>query len=276
VTGDKEIQVPRIGRLKTFERLPVGYKPKSVTISRHADRWFISFRIEVEPTPHEKPNRAVGVDLGVKSLAVLSNGEVFEGAKAYRKYKAKLARMQYLARNKQRGSGRWKAAMMRIARLHQKIGNIRNDSLHKLTTYLARNFGIIGIEDLNVSGMMANHKLAGAVADMGFYEFRRELTYKCELYGSKLGVIGRWEPTSKVHHKCGWKNPELSLKDRTFFCPECNESIDRDLNAALNILRLCLEMLGEKDVERVAPSPRVEASKNQVSYQQLSLLGSDC
>lgn len=263
VLGDKRIQVPKIGIIKTFERLPQGTVPKSVTISRHADRWFISFCIEVEPQATEKTNRVVGVDLGVKALATLSNGEVFEGPKAYRQYRDKLARMQYLARNKQRGSKRWKKAMMRIARLHRKIANIRKDTLHKLTTYLAKSFDVIGIEDLNVSGMMANHKLAAAVADMGFYEFRRQLEYKTKLYGSKAVVIGRWEPTSKTCHCCGWKNDALTLGDRIFHCQQCGNSEDRDKNASLNIERLCLESLGEKDVEREGPTPRNEASRFQ-------------
>jgi len=159
-------------------------KPKSVSISRQADKWFISFRFDVEK--QESNNIGiVGVDLGVKSLATLSTGEVILGSKSYQRFQAKLSRLQWLNRHKVRGSANWKKAQMQIARLHQNIGNIRKDALHKLTTLLAKNHGTVVIEDLNVSGMMANRKLSKAMADMGFYEFRRQLTYKCELYGSK-------------------------------------------------------------------------------------------
>lgn len=229
------IKVPKLGWLKTYERLPQGLSVDSVTISRQSDKWFISFRLEIEPKQTEKTNLSVGVDLGVKHFATLSNGEVFDAPVEYKQIKAKIAKLQYLNRNKQRGSSNWRKAMNRIAQLHYRLTCIRKDFLHKLTTYLAKNYQVICIEDLNVSGMLKFGKLAGAVAMLGFYEFRRQLAYKCPLYGSELRVIGRWEPSSKLHHKCGYKNDGLTLKDRVFYCPECNESIDRDLNASLNI-----------------------------------------
>jgi putative transposase len=141
-----KIKVPVIGWLKTYERLPTGFKPKSVTISRAADRWFVSFRMEVEPLKVTLGLPIVGVDLGVKTLATLSTGEVIEGAKSYRKYEKKLSRLQFLHRPKERGSSNWKKAQIQIARLHRKIANIRQDTLHKLTTYLAKNHSKIGIE----------------------------------------------------------------------------------------------------------------------------------
>jgi putative transposase len=143
--------------------------------------------------------------------------------------------MQWLNRHKIIGSANWKKAQMQIAILYRKIANIRSYSLHKLTTLLAKNNGTIVIEDLNVSGMLANHKLAKSIADMGFYEFRRQLTYKCELYGSKLVVVSRWFPSSKTCSNCGTKKETLSLKERTFHCEECGFEIDRDLNAAINL-----------------------------------------
>jgi putative transposase len=201
---------------------------------RQADRWFISFRFEVEQQKLGN-TRVVGVDLGVKSLAALSTGEVIVGAKSYKKYAAKLSRMQRLNRHKVIGSSNWKKTQVEIARLHKKIANIRKDMLHKLTSLLAKNHGTVVIEDLNVSGMMANHKLAASVADMGFFEFRRQLTYKCELYGSKLIIADRWFPSSKTCSNCCAKKETLSLSERVFECSHCGFVIDRDLNAAINL-----------------------------------------
>ncbi|MDJ0515238.1 MAG: transposase [Trichodesmium sp. MO_231.B1] len=190
--GFNQIKLPRIGWVKTYEILPDNVTPKSVTITKVSDRWFVSFKAEREPQITEKSVDVVGVDLGIKTLATLSTGEVFDGAKSKRKYEAKLSRLQYLNRYKTKFSNNWKKAQLKIARLHKKVANIRKDTLHKLTTYLAKNHSQIVIEDLNVSGMMSNHKLAKAVGSMGFYEFRRQLDYKCELYGSQLTIVDRW------------------------------------------------------------------------------------
>ena len=233
--GFNQIKLPRIGWVKTFEILPDNINPKSVTISRRANRWFVSFKVERESQNTEKSVDVVGVDLGVKTLATLSTGEVFDGAKPYKKLESKLSRLQYLNRHKTKFSSNWKKAQLKIAKLHNKIADIRKDQLHKLTTYLAKNHSQIVIEDLNVSGMMSNHKLAAAVADMGFYEFRRQLEYKCELYGSELVVMDRWFPSSKTCSRCGAVKESLLLSERVFNCEHCNLSCDRDLNAALNL-----------------------------------------
>ena len=177
----------------------------------------------------------MGVDLGIKALATLSTGEVIVGAKSDKKYAAKLSRMQGLNRQKTIGSRNGKKAQLKIARLHIKIANIRKNTLHKLTALLAKNHGTVAIEDLNVSGMMANHKLAASIADMGFFEFRRQLTYKCKLYGSKLVVVDRWFPSSKTCSNCSTKKETLGLSERVFECGHCGFVIDRDLNAAINL-----------------------------------------
>lgn len=236
VLGNNKIRVPKIGILRTYERLPQ-VKPKSVSISRQADRWFISFRFEVNQRFADHTN-VVGIDLGVKSLATLSTGEVITGAKSYKKFEAKLSRLQWLHRRKIKGSANWKKAQLQVARLHRKITNIRKDTLHKLTTLLAKNHGTVVIEDLNVSGMMANHKLAKAIADMSFFEFRRQLTYKCELYGSRLLVVDRWFPSSKTCSNCGTKKETLTLNERVFECGHCGFVLDRDLNAAINLSKV--------------------------------------
>lgn len=271
VLSNRKIQVPRIGSLKTYEDLP-HFPPSAVTISRTADRWFISFRIEVEPpvlsdepdvslrgakpTNTAKSVGIVGVDLGVKSLATLSTGEVVNGAKSYRSLEARLQGLQWLNRHKQKGSANWKKAQIKIARLHRRIANIRKDTLHKLTTYLAKNHGTVVVEDLNVSGMLANQKLAKAVQDMGFYEFRRQLDYKTKLYGSELVVVDRWFPSSKTCSNCGAKKETLTLSERVFQCEDCGIELDRDLNAAINLRNAVSHTvsacgLGEADFSRM-------------------------
>ena len=236
VVDHDKIQLPKIGIVKTYERLPYGYKPKSVTISRQADHWFISYKIEVEQRSTAKTVDTVGVDLGIKTLAYLSTGVNFASPMPYRRYVERLSRLQWLNRNKVIGSGNWSQVQLKIAKLHAKIANIRKDTLHKLTTYLAKNHSKIVIEDLNVSGMLKNGKLAKAISDMGFYEFRRQLEYKCKLYGSELIIADRWFPSSKTCSNCGWHNQELTLSDRTFECQKCSVSIDRDWNASLNLV----------------------------------------
>lgn len=235
VVDHYKIQLPKIGVVKTYERLPYGYKPKSVTISRKADSWYISYKVEVGNKDTVKAVDRVGVDLGVKTLAYLSTGISFFSPMPYKRYVKRLSRLQGLNRNKQIDSNNWKKAQLKIAKLHQKISNIRKDALHKLTTYLAKNHSEIVIEDLNVAGMLKNRKLAKAITDMGFYEFRRQLEYKCQLYGSKLIIADRFFPSSKTCSNCGWHNPDLKLSDRWFLCVGCGSFLDRDWNASINL-----------------------------------------
>ncbi len=152
VIDHRKIQIPVIGVLKTYERLPFGCKPKSVTISRFADRWFISFKIEVEPKPTGTTDIAVGIDLGLLRFATLSNGEEIESPRPYKQLEHQLAKLQWHNRHKELHSKNWKKAQVKIARLHARIANIRNDFIHKLTTRLAKNHGKIVIEDLSVRG----------------------------------------------------------------------------------------------------------------------------
>ena len=237
-----QIKLPRIGLVKTYERLPQGVKPKSVTISRKADKWYISFKVEIKPVkthkPPHKPIDVVGVDLGILALATCSTGKVFEGIRAFKQLEKKLAELQWKNRHKQKKSNNWYKAQTLIARLHQRIANLRKDYLHKMTTYLAKNHSIIVIENLNVSGMLKNHKLSKAISDGAFYEIRRQLTYKCELYGSKLILADRFYPSSKKCNCCHEINPHLTLWDRVFECKNCGWKGDRDYNASKNLEQL--------------------------------------
>lgn len=235
---DFKVKLPRIGWIKTYERLPSNVNPKTITVSRHADKWFISFRVETSIVNTPKNIDVVGVDLGIKTLATLSTGKTFYSSNQYKKLEKKLRRLQYLNRNKLKGSANYKKAMLKIAKLHKKIADIRKDTLHKITSYIAKNHSNIVIEDLNVSGMMSNHKLARAVANMGFHEFKRQLIYKSELYNSNVVLADRWFPSSKLCSNCNHKKETLNLSERTYNCESCGFNCDRDLNASYNLRNL--------------------------------------
>lgn len=234
--GGLRHKLPFIGWVKTFEALPECVT-KKVTISREAGDWYLSFFVELpDPEHRSKHYQVVGVDLGVSALATLSSGETFPNPKALRKATKKLARLQHLQSHKIYGSSNYKKASIKVAKLHRRVADIRADYLHKLTTYLAKNHSQVVIEDLNVSGMMKNHKLARAIADCGFYEFRRQLEYKCQWYGSELVIVDRFYPSSQLCSNCG-QQQKMPLKERVYNCSSCGISLERDLNAAINLSR---------------------------------------
>ena len=237
---DSRIRIPRIGWVRMHEALRFeNAKLLFATISRVADDWYISFQLELQDLKHLTPAKnhgRVGVDLGVKQMVTLSDGHVFEAPKPLGKYLQKLKRLQRkMSRTKAKGSNRAKLGKV-IARLHRRIADIRNDALHKVTNFIASNYSTVVIEDLNVKGMLKNHKLARCIADVGFGEFRQQLSYKMQLRGGELIVADRWYPSSKTCRFCHRKNEDLTLSDREWVCPHCGSKIeDRDLNAALNL-----------------------------------------
>lgn len=237
LVGGTSIKLPTIGWVKTYEGLPHTTCTK-FTISRIADDWFIAFAYELEHIREPKKYEVVGCDLGVKTLLTLSTGVTFPNPKHYRKESAKLQRLSKKLARKQKGSNNRFKTKMKLAKHHARIANLRKDTLHKVTNYLCKNHAMIVIEDLNVKGMMANHKLAGAVADCGFHEFKRQLTYKSEKFGNQLIISDRWFASSKTCSNCGCKKEKLTLSDRIFECFDCNFFLDRDLNAAINLSRL--------------------------------------
>jgi len=234
--GGKSIKLPTIGWVKTYEGLP-HTTCKSFTISRTADSWYVAFAYEQDCQPTEKEYEVVGVDVGIKTLATLSTGVVFSNPKYYKQNLAKLKRLSKQLARKVKGSANGTKTRIKLAKLHAKIANLRRDTLHKLTTYLAKNHSRIVIEDLNVSGMLSNHKLAQAIADCGLYEFRRQLIYKAEKFGCKIILADRWFASSKTCSNCGCKKENLSLSERVFKCEHCKFTLDRDLNAAINLSR---------------------------------------
>jgi len=242
------IRIPRLCWVRMRETLRFSGKIISATISRVANRWFVSITVDTQndsPRPKAENQGAVGVDLGVSALATLSTGEPpIPGPKPH---KALLSRLQRLSRSlsrKAKGSRNREKAKAKLARLHARIANIRRDALHKLTTDITRRFHTIGIEDLNVSGMVKNRSLSRAIADMGFYEFRRQLTYKAAQRGGVVVVADRWYSSSKTCSNCGHKLETLSMAVRKWTCLECGTIHDRDINAAINLKKVAESSVG--------------------------------
>lgn len=231
--GGSRLKLPTIGWVSTYEGLP-HVTTKKFTISQEAGNWYISFTYEIEPKVTPKSIDFVGVDLGVKQLATLSSGLVIANPQALRKARQKLARLQRQLQRKLHGSQRYQRQKLRLAAAHQRVKNIRLDATHKATTYICKNHAVVAIEDLNVSGMMANHKLAGAVADANFSEFRRQIEYKAQRYGSCVVLVSRWYPSTQLCSNCGQQQP-MSLNARVYECSACGFVADRDFNAAVNL-----------------------------------------
>ncbi len=232
------VRVPKLGWVKTTEALRFKGKILSAVVSKHAHKWFISIAVELneDQIPKACENQAaIGVDLGIKALATLSNGEAFEGPKPLKKNLKKLRRANKRLSRRIKGSKNREKAYRHLARIHYRVACTRKDSLDKLSTYLCENFKIICVEDLATGNMLKNHKLARAISDMGWGELKRQLVYKSELCGNDLRVIGRFEPTSKTCCCCGNVKDSLKLSDRVYKCGHCGLVLDRDLNAALNI-----------------------------------------
>ena len=233
--GDR-IKLPVIGWVRMREAVRFSGPLKRATVSREAGRWFVSLMIDTNDVqPVQQPCSHVGVDLGVSALATLSTGEVIEGPKAHKALLGRLRRSNKALSRKRRGSANFRKAKTRLARLHARIGNIRRNAAHKLTTRLAKTYRVIGIEDLNVRGMAANRCLARSIMDGGFFELRRQLTYKAKLYGARVVVAGRWYPSSKTCSCCGVVKSTLALSQRMFGCDDCGFEAGRDHNAALNL-----------------------------------------
>jgi putative transposase len=179
----------------------------------------------------------VGVDLGVKVLATLSTGVVFPNPRHYKTSLGKLKRLSRKVARKVKGSNNRYKAKIHLAKCHARIANLRKQTLHKVTTFLCKNHAKIVVEDLNVAGLLSNHKLAQVIADCGFHEFRRQLEYKAFKFGCEIIIASRWFPSSKTCSNCGHIQ-DMALKKRTYDCESCGHSMDRDLNAAINLSRL--------------------------------------
>jgi putative transposase len=234
------IQLPRLGRLRLKERgyLPTSARILSATVTECADHWYVAVLVEEVHTVPINVGPIVGIDSGVRTLATLSDGTTESTPHHMRSCLKKLQRLQRTVSRKPKGSRNRKKAVNKLARLHRRVANQRANTLHQLTSRLAKTNLVVVIEDLNVVGMLRNHHLAQAIGDMGFGEFRRQLTYKGAWYGCQVIVVSRWEPTSKTCSNCGALKIEVRRAERVYRCDQCGLLIDRDLNAAINLAKL--------------------------------------
>jgi len=234
----------RIAKLKTPLRIcePFRFnsgKLLSCTISKKSDKWFASICVEIEvPEPTKRETSVVGVDIGIKTLAVLSDGREVPNVKAHQSKMCRLRKLNKSLSRKQKGSNNWKKAVVKLSTLHMQIANIRKDALHKLTSQLVRDYSVVVIEDLNVRGMSKNHRLARSVLDAGFGSFRTMLEYKAQSAGTVIGVANRFFPSTKMCSGCGQLH-DMPLSKRVMAC-DCGLTIDRDLNAAINLKNLAV------------------------------------
>lgn len=221
---------------------------KSVTITKtKSDKYFASILIDGDLLRTVKESdKSVGIDLGIKTLLTFSDGKTIDNPRWIRTNEKKLKKIQKQLSKKVKGSNNRNKVRLRLAKLHEKIKNQKRDFLHNITTKIINENQVIILEDLNVSGMMKNHKLAKSIQELGLYEIRRQLEYKSKWYGRELVFVSRWFPSSKICCECGWKNNNLTLNDRKFVCNDCGNVIDRDLNASINIQKEGMRIIGQR------------------------------
>ncbi|HEV3028317.1 MAG TPA: RNA-guided endonuclease TnpB family protein, partial [Planctomycetota bacterium] len=237
---ERHVQLPRLGRIRLKER---GYLPfndpavhiLSATVTEQAGRWFVSLQVEVEKEKVAPKETIGGVDLGIRALATLSNGEKFENPRTLAGAERKLKHLQRAVSRKKKGSKNRRKAVRKLARAHARVANLRENVLHEISAAIAKRFGIVGMEDLNAEGMGRNHCLAKALKDAAFGELRRQVKYKTAWSGGRVVLADRFYPSSKRCSQCKVLKEHLELSERIYRCDPCGLEIDRDLNAALNL-----------------------------------------
>jgi putative transposase len=271
---ENAIQLPRLGCLRLTERgyLPVeGVHILNATVSERAGRWFVSVQVEMDlPNPKATEKPVAGVDLGILALATISDGTSVENPHALKRGQRMIRRLQRVVSRRQKGSINRQKVVRQLAKAHLRIANVRRNALHQVTSLLARTKSAVVLEDLNVNGMVQNHHLAQAIADVGFYEFRRQMVYKGQWYGCQVILADPFYPSSKRCSQCGNIKVEMGLSERVYICDHCGLTIDRDLNAALNLEQLTTGSSPERYACRESVSPGFQAVLVEAGTEQQS------
>lgn len=300
IKNEKYLKVPNLGLVKLREKLRFNGKINSVTIRQKANKFFASFSLQITQDEYNKTHKldiktkaTAGIDLGIKEFISLSNGLNIKAPKPLNKLnktlikKARQLTKKQHAKTKQEAkqgvkkSNNYIKSSIKLSKLHSKIANIRSDFLHKLSSVIIKNYKHIGLETLNTKAMMKNHKLARSLADVSFYEFNRQLEYKANYQNKNIYRVDKFYPSSKTCSSCGAIKKDLTLKDRVFKCDICNNTIDRDYNASLNLHNFANKQIGlvqskftpmdltallrDLEINQIATS-KVEIGIQQISY----------
>ena len=241
---DGKLKLSKVGHIKLKQHRNINGAIKTCNIKKEADKWYVCFSVEYEPVRKPVPHKQIGIDVGIKSFAVLSNGEEVDNPKYLVKSEEKLIKKQKRLSSKKKGSNNRKKAKISVARAHKKVSNQRKDFQHKESRKIVDNYGVVAVEDLQIKNMIKNHNLAKSINDAGWGQFLSFLTYKAEEAGC---YIERVSPrnTSKTCSVCGYIHKEMTLSVRDWVCPVCNTVHDRDINASINIIN--------KTIGRVSP-----------------------